>query len=138
VSEENMGLVRRTFDAISRQDYREAVRGFHADAVWNNTAEFPGPQRCVGVDAIIDFWTTLVEPFEQGARSQRIVRAIEDGNTVVIEVRSVGRGAGSGAPVDVRWGAVFWLRDGLIGRVDVHGNWEKARAAAERLAEERG
>jgi hypothetical protein len=112
------------------RDYAEAVRGFRADAVWNNTAEFPGPQRCVGLDAIIDFCTTLLETWEQGVGSQDVVQAIEGGDTVVLGLRSVGRGAGSGVPLDVRWALVVRLRDGLIGRVDVHGNWEKALAAS--------
>jgi len=69
------------------------------------------------------------EPFERAASSQQIVKAIEDGDTVVLGVRSVGRGAGSGAPIDVRWAAVFRIRDGLIGRVDVYGDWVKALTA---------
>jgi len=35
---------------------------------------------------------------------------------VVIANSFVGRGASSGAPVDMRWTSVFWFRDGLICR----------------------
>jgi ketosteroid isomerase-like protein len=127
VSEESSELVRRTFDGLLHGERQEAARGFHADAIWQNTAEFPGPLRCVGPQAITDFWTTLVEDFDG---TQEIERLVEVENTVVIGVHGVGRAMASGMPVDVRWAAIFQVRDGSISRVDVHGDWSKALAAA--------
>jgi hypothetical protein len=40
------------------------------------------------------------------------------------------RARGSGAPVDVRWAAIFEVVDQRIVRVDVHGKYAKALEAA--------
>ena len=127
ISEQNVELVRSTFDAVLRGDYQEATRGFHSDAVWHNTAEFPGQRTCVGTQAIIDFWETLLEPFVTSGMD--IERLIEGEDSVVLGVHSVGRGKASGVPLDFHWGAAFHVRDGKISRVDVHGDWAKALKA---------
>jgi ketosteroid isomerase-like protein len=123
----NVELVRRTFDAMHRGEHQNAARAFHDDAVWQNTREFPGPRCCRGPQAIVDFWTTLVEDFDG---TQEVERIIHDGNTVVIGMHTVGRARTSGIPSDVRWAAIVKLRDDRIGRVDVHGSLSKALAVA--------
>lgn len=127
MSQENIEVVRHTFDALVRQAYPEAARGFRDDAVWQNTAAFPGPRRCVGPEAIIDFWVTLSEDFDESAGD--IERLLEREDAVVIGVHSSGRGRTSGAPIDVRWAAVFEVRDAQIAHVEVHGDWSKALKA---------
>jgi ketosteroid isomerase-like protein len=124
---QNVEMVRRTFDAMCRGDYREAVRGFQDDAVWHNTSEFPGEASCVGPQAIVKFWTALMENVEEG--NMDVQRAVEGGDAVVLGVRSVGRARASGVPFDVSWSAAFRVLDGKISRVDVHGSWEKALEA---------
>jgi ketosteroid isomerase-like protein len=127
MSQENLELVRRTFDALVRHAYPEAARGFREDAVWQNTATFPGPRRCVGRDAIVDFWATMIEDFEDGGGE--LERVVERDDTVAIGVHSIGRGRTSDVPIDVRWAAVFEVHDGEIARVEVHGDWSKALKA---------
>jgi ketosteroid isomerase-like protein len=127
---ENLDLVRSTFDAMRRGDYQRAAHGFRADAVWHNTAEFPGPKSCVGPRAIVDFWSTLTEPFDETASSDDIERAVEGNDAVVLGVHTVGRGKASGVPIDVRWSVAFHVQDGKITRADVHGDWAKALDAA--------
>jgi ketosteroid isomerase-like protein len=83
----------------------------------------------VGIEAIIDFWATLMESFEESERME-VERIAEGQDSVVLAMHSVGRGKASGVPLDLRWGAVFHLRDGKINRVDVHGDWAKALKAA--------
>lgn len=126
---ENVELVTRTFDALQRRAYQDAVRGFHADAVWQNTAAFPGPRRCVGREAIVDFWETLIEDFDQGTGVQEVERLIGRGDTVIVGVHSSGLGKMSGVPVDVKWAAVIHVRDGGISQVEVHGDWANALKA---------
>jgi ketosteroid isomerase-like protein len=127
---ENVGLVRRTLEAVARRDYQEASRCFHSDAVWHNTREFPGPSTCVGPQEIVDFLAALQEPFDAPSRAMGIERVAESGDRVVVGVHSVGKGKSSGLPVDVHWGAVFQVRDGHISQVDVYGDWGRAHAAA--------
>ena len=127
MSQENVQVVRGTFDAMRRRDHRAAARGFHADAVWHNTTEFPGPRSCVGRDAIMEFWKGMLDPFDGDTSVERL---IEGEDTVVLGLHSVGRGKASGVPIDVHWSAAFHLREGKISRVDVHGDWAKALHAA--------
>jgi ketosteroid isomerase-like protein len=127
---ESVKLVCDTFDALARHDYQRAIRGFHADAVWRNTAQFPGPKSCTGPAAIIDFWRTLTEPFEESVSSSGIEQVADGGDRVALGVHSVGRGRASGLPIDVRWGAVFRVREGKIATVDVYGDWAAALDAA--------
>jgi ketosteroid isomerase-like protein len=127
---ENVGLVRRTLEAVGRRDYQEASRYFHSDAVWHNTREFPGPSTCVGPQEIVDFLAALLDPFDATGRAMGIERVAESGEDVVVGVHSIGKGKASGLPVDVHWGAVFKMRDRHISQVDVYGDWGRAHAAA--------
>jgi ketosteroid isomerase-like protein len=127
MSQENVELVRRAFEAVRRGDYQGATRGFHADAVWHNTVEFPGPATCVGPQAIIDFWETLVESFEESRMD--IERVVEGENSVVLRVHSVAQGRAGAVPVNLHWAMAFHVRGSKIRRVDVHGDWAKALEA---------
>jgi ketosteroid isomerase-like protein len=127
MSQENVELVRRVAEAVQRHEYRVAVGGFHEDAVWENTAEFPGPRRCVGREEIVAFWTSLYKSFEE--TSTTLERLLDRGSIVVVEVHSVGRATSSGVPLDLRWTAVYELRDGSVNRVEVHGDWLTALKA---------
>ena len=130
VSQEDVELVRHTFDALLHGAHQEAACAFHADAVWHNTAEFPGPVRCSGLQVIVDFWTSYTELFAQPAAGKHEVERVSGGrNAVFIGMHSVGRWPQSGVPVDVRWAAAVQLRDHKISRVDVHGDFSKALKA---------
>ncbi|MDQ6811206.1 MAG: nuclear transport factor 2 family protein [Actinomycetota bacterium] len=127
MSQENAEIVRRTFDAMLRGDDEDAGRGFQEDAVWHNTSVFPDPSICVGPQAILNFWATLVETFRESQTD--VEQVVEGGDAVVLSLHSVGRGNASGVPVDLRWAAAFRVNDGKISRVDVHGDWAKALEA---------
>src|SRR5947208_6917631 len=98
MSQQNVEVAKRVIHAFNRRDYEKALHGFHADAVWHNTAEFPGQRICVGPEAIIDFWETLMESFEESGRMD-VERAVEGEDTVVLWVHSVGEGKASGVPL---------------------------------------
>jgi ketosteroid isomerase-like protein len=127
MSQDNVEIVRSTFDAMLRGDDEDATRGFQVDAVWHNTSVFPGPSICVGPQAILNFWATLTEAFQESQTD--VEQVVASGDTVVLSLHSVGRGNASGVPVDVRWGAAFRVINGQISRVDVHGDWAKALEA---------
>jgi ketosteroid isomerase-like protein len=110
-----------------RGDDEHATRGFQEDAVWHNTSVSPDPSICVGPQAILNFWATLKETFQESQTD--VEQVVEGGDAVVLSLHSVGRGHASGVPVDVRWAAAFRVIDGKISRVDVHGDWAKALEA---------
>jgi ketosteroid isomerase-like protein len=131
MSQENVELVQRALAAVRRSDREAAAQCFQADAVWQNTGEFPGDRTCVGSEAIVDFWETLSESFSFNESSVEVERVVEGGDGVVLGMRYVGRGKASGAPVDVRWGIAFQISDGKVARVFVHGDWENALRAVD-------
>ena len=123
MSQENVEVVRRTFDAICSRDFQDAATGFHDDAVWHNTREFPGPSICVGPQAIVDFWETLWESFDGETSVEQI---IDGEHGVAVGAHTVGRGTMSGIPLDVRWGIAARVASGKISSVDIYGDWAKA------------
>jgi ketosteroid isomerase-like protein len=94
--------------------------------VWHNTREFPGPNMCVGGQAIAEFWETLWESFDGVTTVEQIIDG-EEG--VALGAHTVGRGTTSGVPLDVRWGIAARVASGKISRVDVYGDWAKALKA---------
>ena len=126
----NVATVERFLRAIDRRDEGDAVAFLCSDAEWHNTAAFPGPRTVVGPKAILEFWQTLVESFEPAQAWMEIENLTDAGGLVVVGVRSTGRGAGSGIPVDVRWALRISLNEGKIQRVDVSGDYAKALEAS--------
>ena len=128
--EDAEGIVRRFLGALERGDYDEALSCLLPEVEWNNTTAFPGQRTIRGPAAIIEFWKSLIESFDPEDHSMEIEELRPSGRRVVAAVRSQGRGAGSGVPVDVRWALGFWIGEGGIGRVDISGDYRKALEAA--------
>lgn len=123
-------IARRFLGALDRRDYEASILLLQDDAEWHNTAAFPGPRTIVGPTAIIEFWQGLVETFDQAEGGTEIEDATISGESVVIGVRTRGRGTTSGVPIDVRWALRVSVRGGRIERVDVSGDYASALAAA--------
>jgi ketosteroid isomerase-like protein len=49
---------------------------------------------------------------------------------VVMTLRLAGQGAKSGAPLELRWQSVFWLREGRVTRTNGYGSRREALEAA--------
>lgn len=68
-----------------------------------------------GHDGATQWMTDLLEAFADDARfGYELVATAPD--HVVFRVWVIGRGAASGAPLELRWAAVFWSRDGRLSR----------------------
>ena len=68
MSQENVEVVRRFFEALSRQDYEVASTCLQPDAEWRNTSSFPGSQTLVGARAIFEFWDAMIESLNRVGR----------------------------------------------------------------------
>jgi ketosteroid isomerase-like protein len=130
MSEANAEVVKRFLDALDRRNFDDAVACLQRDAEWGNTAAFPGPRTIRGAEAVIEFWKTLVESFDQENHGMEIEDLRTRGDLVIAALHSWGRGAGSSIPVDVHWALRFALRDRRIVRADVSGEFQKALEAA--------
>jgi len=124
-------LARKSIEAVDP----EAVLSFYAhDAVWDSTpwgmGTFEGKD---AVRAFFEDWGSSYAHLEWKAEE-----VLDLGNEVTFAVIfQKGRIVESGS-VQLRYASVAKWRDGLIVRNTTYRDIEGARAAAERLAEERG
>jgi ketosteroid isomerase-like protein len=127
-----VALARRPYEAFSRRDFDVMMSVYGPDTVFEM-----GLGVLHGSAAIRGFyeeWSRAYEDFEV-----EVEDACDLGNSVTIAVALIrGRPADSSGFVQFRFAAIATWRDGLIERVTTYTDIEQARAAAERLAEERG
>lgn len=112
MSEENVDIVRRVFEAYVRGDIDEALTHNDPDIVWNPFEEVPSHGHD-GVRAYLERWESEWEELETTPEE-----FIDAGDRVLVTVHFRGRGRGSGIEVDARLYEVYALRDGKIVRMD--------------------
>ena len=127
-------LVRRLDEAANRLDFDAAVSLFAPDAVVEGRAS---GMTFEGRTAIRGFGEDMIVAYEEfESRSEEI---LDLGNGVVFGVaRASGRPVGSTGRVENRLVSVAVWEEGLIVRATGYTDPDEARAAAERLAKERG
>jgi len=127
--------IRRSLQALSRRDYDSAVAPFSLDGVMDTSAA--ALEVFEGREAICEFFEAWRGPYEDFELELEEFHDQGNGVTLSVIVQR-GRLPGSSSFVSVRGGHVGIWRDGLLERNTVYQDIDEARAAAERLAEERG
>jgi ketosteroid isomerase-like protein len=130
MSQTHFAVVSEAFGAVKTADQAAVERLFDPAVEWHNTSAFPGERVWKGPRAVIAFWQTLTEDFQEGG-SHEIEEYAESHDRAVVGFHSWGSGRASGVPVDVRWAAIFELRDQRVARVDVYGSYARASQAVE-------
>ena len=128
-------LSRDVLDAASRHDLDAALSFYAHDAVWDLSAVGLGTVE--GVAAIRtfveDWWGTWADYLLE------VEETVDLGHGVVFSTaREDGRLVASDRHVEQRVAFIFLWAQGVVERQTVHLDIDEARAAAERLAEERG
>lgn len=118
MSEENLEIVRRFWNAWERGDL-ETIFGLYDPAiVWVNHG---GPVEIrgvyVGYDGVRRVWREWLESFKEVENHPR--EFIDAGDSVVVSWQMSGRGKASGAPVEQFGWSIHTLRNGLLIRIDV-------------------
>jgi hypothetical protein len=128
-------LNRRAIEAAGRRDFDEAMASYGPESVWDTSALGLGTYR--GVDVIrrtFEEWTAIYEDFEI-----EIEENLDFGNGVILSVtHQRGRMAGSSGYLEFLYASVTEWTGALIAQVTPFTDVDQARAAAERLTEERG
>jgi ketosteroid isomerase-like protein len=128
-------LTRRLFELGNRRDL-DAVMAFYApDAVWDMSDAGLGIYE--GTSAIRGFFEDWQGAYEEFEADPVEIRDLGNG-VVSIVINQNARPVGSSGHVHFRYGAVAVWDAGLAVRITNYFDIDKARAAAERLAEERG
>ena len=126
---------RQGMEAFARRDL-DAMMSFYApDAVWD--ASFVGIGTFDDRAAIRRHFEDWIAPYEEYGIEWEECQGL--GKGVVFAVgRQIGRPHGSAARIKHRPAFVSEWVEGMVVRVTIYLDIDKARAAAERLAEERG
>jgi ketosteroid isomerase-like protein len=128
-------LTRRLADALSRRDVEAMTSFFAPDAVWE--ALGAGDERLRGPTAIRTMLEDWFRPYEE--YGVEVEEQLDLGCGVVFSVAvNKGRLVGSSALLQWRQGFVVLFDGDLVVRIASYGDIDEARAAAERLAQERG
>jgi hypothetical protein len=130
-------LVRQTIDAANRRDFDAAICYFTPDVVWDTSRDGFGTFE--GAAPTRRFWEDWVRGYDE--LEQVVEELLDVGRGVVfVVVRQKARLVGGTGYIGRRGGWVYVWVDGLIASVTVYpeGAIDEGRAAAERLAEERG
>ena len=127
MSQENVDIVRRTFDAFARRE----------QAAWNALTD-PGVEaipigdwpegRIQGREAVWDFFLKVEEPWEPGR--YELVEVTDGEDTVAGRMRRDLRGKSSGVEVTYDYWVVFTFSSGLCSRVEWFETWDRAPEAA--------
>jgi ketosteroid isomerase-like protein len=126
---------RLSADALVRRDFDAGIGFYAPDADWDGSDTGVGTFE--GAAAIRSFLEDWIGAFEEYEHEHEVLQDLGNG-VVFMVLRMEGSPVGSQGRLQDRYAlAVMWAAD-LIVRVIVRREIEGARAAAERLAEERG
>jgi ketosteroid isomerase-like protein len=127
MSEENVEIVRETFEAWNRRDFDRAQEAWSPDVVVEISAQSTMRGTYSGLDGlreVLRFWGAFADFHSD------IEECAESGDEVVATLHHHGRGKSSGIEVDMRNWQVFTVRDGKIVRYRIYDTRERALEAA--------
>jgi len=129
--------VRRAAAAFVRRDFEPMLALYSPDVVFDGSAV--GGEVFEGREAVRGFledWADAFEPNEHGWEYEDF-RELGKGVTFDVILQRA-RPTGSSGFVEFRYASVITWTDSRIERITFYTNTDEARAAAERLAQERG
>jgi ketosteroid isomerase-like protein len=127
MSERNLELVRRSFEAFAAGDFETAFADYDSRAQWTTAEDEPDSRTYSGLDEIRRLARSFAEPWEN--RFDRAVvpeEYIDLGDWIVVPTSGRLHGKGSGIEVDIFESYAVQVRDGRIVRVDEYRTREQA------------
>jgi ketosteroid isomerase-like protein len=128
MSLENVDKVRSSFDSFNRGDMPPTLfKHFDPAIAWHTSEDNPDTAVYHGREALAELIATWREMFEEMRIEPSEFIEVTDG--VITPARVLGRGAASGARIDMQRTYRFELRDGRIVEVWEHRTKEEALQA---------
>jgi uncharacterized protein len=115
MSQENVEVVRRAFEAFSRDDWDAFIGMLDPEIEWATTGQFVGGQVYRGHAGVREFLDALGGEFDGFHAEPQGFASASD--VVVADIRVSGTGKRSGAPVELQFTVVASLRSGRVIRV---------------------
>jgi ketosteroid isomerase-like protein len=127
-------LTRRSLEAANRRDFDAVMSFYGPDPVWDVSPMGLGLYE--GAVAVRGFFEDWIGAYEEWEIEPEEILEVGNGVVLAIFVQNA-RPAGSDGYVRLRYAAIgVWVQGG-IARTTNYGDIDEARAAAERLAQER-
>jgi len=110
MSQENIEIVRRAYEAWNRRDFDETIAHIDPDVDWGfeGASRFPGTEASYqGHEGVREFWRVFIEPWTDFRIE--IEKTYDAGEAVVVFV--VFHGKVGGIELSEPFGHVIWVRD---------------------------
>jgi ketosteroid isomerase-like protein len=128
VSEKSIEIVRQAIEAWNRQDYDAVLKLVSPQAELDASGRVLNPDTYVGAEGFVRFRDEIAEAWE---RFQLEIEQLFDAEAqVVVFVRSIGTGRGSGVEVDFRSAWLVEVSGGKITRGRLYRDRSEALEAA--------
>jgi uncharacterized protein (TIGR02246 family) len=113
VSEQDVKLVRRVFDAINRRDVQAVLEAYHPDADMSTlTSELVQGKAYRGHTGIREYFSSFADVWEELRLEPEEIRDL--GDRILVIGRWSSRGKESGAEVEAPAAWLFAVRDGRV------------------------
>ena|ERR1700682_5921240 len=138
MAEENVEVVRRGIEAFNLGDVNAILALADSEVEWRPAfgAATGGATAYHGHAGIREYWRGTQEIFDHFHFDAE--QFIDDGISILVIGRGSGRAKGSGIQIDQPFAMLWKVRGGKAVFGQTFTDPDQARAAAERLAEERG
>jgi ketosteroid isomerase-like protein len=130
MSQENVEVVRRSFEAFARGDFETAFAAHDPSTEWRTAADEPDQQTYRGIAGLRKFVGSLTDTWEgRFAQVMEFDTFIDAGDWVVVPWSAELRGKGSGISVRVNETYAVRVQGGKIVRVEEYRSREQALEA---------
>ncbi len=127
MSQENVEVVRRGYEAFARGGVDAGLAIVHPEIEVRATGRLPGVGVIRGHEAVRGWWAELFSAFDEVRFEPE--RFIDAGDKVVVPVIQTMRGRGGGVEVVNRIVVVWHIREGLVIQVDAYADEQRALEA---------
>ena len=131
MSEENISIVRRAYDAFNRGDWEAALEHADPEIAWRLHGELAldVPETVRGRKAVKELWVGFFDAWDDYKMEPRDLTEAPDGR-LLVTVRFTAVGQGSTAPIELEYYWLYRVSDGAILEVDAYLDRAEALAAA--------
>jgi ketosteroid isomerase-like protein len=129
MSQENVEIIRRGYEALNRRDVDTWLNGFHADAEVHDLPTIPDAPVYRGHYALRN-WVEMIRDVWTEESYYELEKLTAAGDFVLVAVRAHAWGRGSGVPIEVSFFQVFEMRDRKVQRAWAYFDEDEALEAA--------
>jgi ketosteroid isomerase-like protein len=130
MAQDNVELVRRSFQALAQGDFEAAFADHAPDTEWRTASDEPDSQTYRGIEGLWRLVATVAEPWDNRFDGSVQLEELQPrGPWVIVPWRARLHGRGSGLELEVYETCAVLVRSGKIARVEEYRTTEEALEA---------